>query len=161
MPERLQVWIDARKRHHLSHAQVQMARELGMNPKKLGELDDHRQEPWKLPLPEFIEHLYVKRFGKRRPDLVVSIEERARKEEDKKALKREMKRRRAVGDVQTYNETLTNFVGTLSSRRLDDSKQGFAGRGDDLGEEPSWENEGDRTQRTGGWGQRDVNERDR
>jgi len=25
----LQVWIEARKRHHLSHAQVQMARELG------------------------------------------------------------------------------------------------------------------------------------
>jgi hypothetical protein len=25
-------WIDARKRYHLSHAPVQMARELGMNP---------------------------------------------------------------------------------------------------------------------------------
>ena len=45
MPERLQVWIDARTRHHLSHAHVQMARELGMNPKKLGKLDNHRQEP--------------------------------------------------------------------------------------------------------------------
>lgn len=29
-------WIDARKRFHLSHAHVQMARELGTNPKKLG-----------------------------------------------------------------------------------------------------------------------------
>src|SRR2546427_6358435 len=86
----LQDWIDARKRHHLSHAHVQMARELGMNPKKLGKLDNHEQEPWKLPLPEFIEHLYFKGFGKRRPDVVVSIEERARMEEDKKALKREM-----------------------------------------------------------------------
>jgi len=28
----LQEWIGARKRHHLSHAQVQMARALGMNP---------------------------------------------------------------------------------------------------------------------------------
>lgn len=27
-----QVWIDARKRHNLSHAHIQMARELGMNP---------------------------------------------------------------------------------------------------------------------------------
>jgi len=95
IPERLQVWIDARKRHHLSAAHVQMARELGMNPKKLGKLDNHQQEPWKLPLPAFIEHLYFKRFGKSRPDVVVSIEERARSEEDKQALKREMRRRRA------------------------------------------------------------------
>jgi hypothetical protein len=34
---------DARRRFHLSH--VQMARELGMNPKKLGKLDNHDQEP--------------------------------------------------------------------------------------------------------------------
>ncbi|MBI4589597.1 MAG: hypothetical protein HY725_12225 [Candidatus Rokubacteria bacterium] len=100
LPERLQVWIDARKRHRLSHAHVQMARELGLNPKRLGKLDNHGQEPWKRPLPEFIEHLYLKRFGKRRPDVVVSIEERARLEKDKKALKREMKRRRAGDDGQ-------------------------------------------------------------
>jgi hypothetical protein len=56
-PERLQVWIDARTRHHLSHAHVQMVRELGLNPKKLGKLDNHRQGPWKAPLPEFIERL--------------------------------------------------------------------------------------------------------
>ncbi|MEK7445177.1 MAG: hypothetical protein AABZ70_10005, partial [candidate division NC10 bacterium] len=62
IPERLQVWIDARERHHLSHAHVQMARELGMNPKKLGKLDNHQQEPWKLPLSAFIERLYFKRF---------------------------------------------------------------------------------------------------
>ena len=87
IPERLQIWIDARERHHLSHAHVQMARELGMNPKKLGGLDNHQQEPWKLPLPAFIEEVYFKRFAKRRPDVVVSIEERARKEDDKRVLK--------------------------------------------------------------------------
>ena len=38
-----------------------MAREFGMNPAKLGKLDNHKQEPWKLPLPRFIEELYVKR----------------------------------------------------------------------------------------------------
>lgn len=33
IPPKLQAWIQARKRHHLSHAQVQMARELvGTNP---------------------------------------------------------------------------------------------------------------------------------
>ena len=52
-----------------------MARELGLNPKKLGKLDNHRQEPWKLPLPAFIEQLYRKRFGKDRPDVVLSLED--------------------------------------------------------------------------------------
>jgi hypothetical protein len=100
IPERLQVWIDVRERHHLSHAQVQMARELGLNPNKLGKLDNHQQEPWKAPLAEFMEHLYFKRFGKRRPDVVLSIEERARMEEGKKTLKRERKRGRAADNAQ-------------------------------------------------------------
>jgi hypothetical protein len=62
--QKTQAWIDARERHRLSHVQVQMARELGMNPAKLGNLDNHKQEPWKLPLPQFIEELYFERFGK-------------------------------------------------------------------------------------------------
>ena len=91
---RLQEWITARKRHHLSHAHVQMARELGMNPRKLGKLDNADQEPWKLPLPAFIESLYLKRFAKERPDVVQSIEERARHLEEKKAARREVRRSR-------------------------------------------------------------------
>jgi hypothetical protein len=66
----MQAWIDARKRHGLSHAEVQMGRELGLNPKKLGKLDNHNQESWKMPLRRFIRHLYFKRFGKERPDIV-------------------------------------------------------------------------------------------
>ena len=92
-------WIEARKRFHLSHAHVQMACELGMNPKKLAKLDNHHQERWKAPLPEFIEHLYVKRFGRERPEVVMSVEERARAEEAKRAAQKEPKRRaRAEGD---------------------------------------------------------------
>jgi hypothetical protein len=71
--QKMQAWIDARKRHYLSHVQIQMARELGMNPKKLGKLDNHNQEPWKMPLQQYIEHLYFERFGKERPDVVLSI----------------------------------------------------------------------------------------
>jgi hypothetical protein len=52
-----------------------MARELGMNPRKLGKLANNKQEPWKAPLPEFIEDLYFKRFGEERPDNVLSIEQ--------------------------------------------------------------------------------------
>ena len=89
IPPELQRWIDARKRFHLSHAQVQMARELGMNPRKLGKLANHRQEPWKAPLPIFIERIYKKRFGKARPDRVVSTEDRVREIAAKKAERRE------------------------------------------------------------------------
>lgn len=71
-----------------------MARELGMSPRKLGHLDNSDMEPWKLPLPAFIEELYRKRFGKERPEMVHSIEERTRLEEQKKAAKRERKRLR-------------------------------------------------------------------
>ena len=49
VPAQVQVWVDARKRYHLSHAQVQMERELGLNPRKFGKLANHRQEPWKAP----------------------------------------------------------------------------------------------------------------
>ncbi len=88
LPPDLQRWVEARKRFRLSHAQVQMARELGMNPKKLGGLANADQEPWKLPLPQFIEKLYMKRFGKARPDRVVSLEDRAQEIAAKKARRR-------------------------------------------------------------------------
>jgi hypothetical protein len=71
--QKMQAWIDARRRHHLSHSQVQMARELGLNPAKLGKIDNHKQEPWKLPLPQFIEQLYFERFGKATLENGVSI----------------------------------------------------------------------------------------
>jgi hypothetical protein len=75
LPPNRQAWIDARKRLHLSHAQVQMARELGMDPEKLGGMANHKQGPWEVPLPQCIEELYLKRFKKARPDNVRSIEQ--------------------------------------------------------------------------------------
>lgn len=92
IPQKLRSWIEARKRYQLSHAHVQMARELGMNPNKLGGMANHKQEPWKMPLPQFIEHLYLRQFGKKMPDDVRSIEikvaeKRARKEMKKSSNK--------------------------------------------------------------------------
>jgi hypothetical protein len=89
--QKLQTWVEARKQHRLSHVHVQMARELGLNPKKLGKIDNHDQEPWKLPLPQFIEHVYLKGFGRQRPAVVLSIEDRARLEDKKKAARRAAK----------------------------------------------------------------------
>ncbi|MEO8034135.1 MAG: hypothetical protein ABI837_06850 [Acidobacteriota bacterium] len=68
-----------------------------MNPKKLGKLDNHDQESWKAPLPEFIENLYEKRFGRRQPERVLSIEERAREIAAKKAERRAERSAKKMG----------------------------------------------------------------
>jgi hypothetical protein len=86
-----QIWIDARKKLRLSHAHIQMARELGMNPKKFGNLANHRQEPWKETLPDFIESLYFKRFNKKKPENARSVEQIVK---DKKKKQRERKKRK-------------------------------------------------------------------
>jgi hypothetical protein len=71
--QKLIPWVEAKKRHRLTDVQVQMARELGMNPKKLGKIDNHKQEPWKAPLPQFIEGLYRKRFKREKPEHVLTL----------------------------------------------------------------------------------------
>ena len=88
IPLEFQPWIEARKRFRLSHAHVQMARELGLNPKKLGKLANHDQEPWKLPLQDFIVKLYMKLFGRARPEIIRSIEETAAAKQAKKQAKK-------------------------------------------------------------------------
>ena len=91
IPDHLQVWIDARKKFRLSHAQIQMARELGLNPKKFGKLANHDQEPWKMPLPQFIENLYRKNFKRDRPEVVMSLEEKVEADRRKKLARRATK----------------------------------------------------------------------
>jgi len=108
IPEKYQAWIEVRKRYHLSHAHIQMARELGMNPKKLGKIANQTQEPWKTPLPVFIEELHSKRFGTRRPDTVHSSEQRAKEKEKKKAKRRRLTQR---------NKTNRGAAGIATTRR--------------------------------------------
>ena len=92
IPQKFQNWIDARKKYHLSHAHIQMARELGLNPNKFGKLANYKQELWKLPLPQFIEKIYFKHFKKPKPDNVRSIEQivkdMKRKKEERKLRKK-------------------------------------------------------------------------
>ena len=91
IPHKFLPWLEARKKYRLSHEHVQMARELGMNPKRFGSLANHDQQPWKLPLTQFIESLYEKRFGKLRPDTVRSIEDMASEHAAKRAAKKAAK----------------------------------------------------------------------
>jgi hypothetical protein len=105
LPAKFQVWVDARQRHRLSHAQIQMARELGLNPTKFGSLANHKQEPWKVPLPQFIEELYFQRFGKHCPDTVSSIEDMVMCKKEKKLAKREQQSEQRVPDQRQTDDT--------------------------------------------------------
>jgi hypothetical protein len=105
LPEALQVWIEARRRYRLTHAQVQMARELGLNPKKFGSLANHRQEPWKMPLPDYIAHLYQKRFGRPAPVEMLSLEERHAQQQRQKQERKERKKTiTAIEPAKTVKE---------------------------------------------------------
>jgi hypothetical protein len=57
-----------------------------------------------MPLRQYIEHLYFKRFGKERPDVVLSIEEKIRRDQEKKAQKREAKLRRRQNEMAGASE---------------------------------------------------------
>jgi hypothetical protein len=105
IPNALRPWIEARRRFRLPHAHVQMARELGLKPQKLGKLDNHHQEPWKAPLPTFIENLYFKRFGKRKPDHIRSIEEIAAAQRAKKQAKKGAKSANTAVGAESENLT--------------------------------------------------------
>ena len=90
----LEKWMAAQKRHHLSDRHVQMARELGLNPDKLRKIDNHRQEPWKAPLPKFIEDIYYKRFKREQPETVRPLKQILKEMEFKKKLQKEKKEER-------------------------------------------------------------------
>src|SRR5215472_18270222 len=58
-----ELWRNAKKVCQLNARQVEMARALGMNPKKLPNLRPSPHQRWKLPVGKFIEACYWKRFG--------------------------------------------------------------------------------------------------
>lgn len=82
------------KRNRLSDKQVQMVRELGLNPDKFGKIDNHKQKPWKAPLPQFIEHIYFKRFKREEPEPVKLLKQILKEMETKKKLQKEKKEER-------------------------------------------------------------------
>lgn len=74
-------WLEVRQRYSLTHAQVQMARELELIPRSLAKLTDP-------PVPVFIERQYLEQFGRPAPRLVTSIEDRAKQEQKDNALEK-------------------------------------------------------------------------
>lgn len=70
-----EAWTNATKICRLTTRQVEMARALGMNPRKLPRLRPNPQQRWKLPVGEFIEERYRKRFGGDARDQRARVEE--------------------------------------------------------------------------------------
>jgi hypothetical protein len=103
IPEKFRIWIEVRRRYHLSDAQIQMARELGLNPHKFGKIANEKQETWKIPLPQFIESIYLKRFHKNQPDVVQSLEEMIKAQQEKNAEKKT--RKAEIKDKSTSSDT--------------------------------------------------------
>lgn len=61
-------WRNAKTICRLNARQVEMARALGMNPRKLPRLRPSAQQRWKLPVGAFIEACHRKQFGGPRKD---------------------------------------------------------------------------------------------
>ena len=104
----------AQKRHHLSDKHVQMARELGLNPDKLDKIDNHEQELWKVPLPQFVEKIYFTRFKREMPETVkplkqIMAEQEKKKKEQKRAkdLRRKLRDETPISEEQTHPKPLS------------------------------------------------------
>ena len=63
----LEKWVVAQKKHHLSDKHVQMARELGLNPDKLGKIDNHKQETGKPRCPNSLRKSIISVSSGKRP----------------------------------------------------------------------------------------------
>ena len=88
-----------------------MARELGLNPDKLGKIDNHKQEIWKAQLPQFIEEIYYKRFKRETPETVKPIKQIMAEQEKKKKEQEKAKEEHR----KLHNEDADNSVVNIQS----------------------------------------------
>lgn len=91
IPHKFLPWIDARKKYKLSHEHIQMARELGMNPRKFGGMANPSDRPGYKPFPEFIASLYQERFDRPGPLEVKSIEQMAQEHMERREVRKAAK----------------------------------------------------------------------
>ncbi len=57
------MWIEAKKRCRLNSATIQMAKEMGLNPKSLIKNIPNKKQQWKAPVQVWIQDMYEDRFG--------------------------------------------------------------------------------------------------
>ena len=108
----LEQWRQVKRLHRLTDAQVQMAQDLGMKPKRLFQVDNPESEP----LARSIERLYLGRFTKPLPDSVIPLRRalhEARTRERTEACERRRRKRQTDRDHQEAMR-----VSMLTLRRL-------------------------------------------
>lgn len=116
----------AQKRHHLNDMQVQMARELGFKPDSLRKIDNHKQEPWKTPLPQHIENLYEKRFKREQPEVVKPLKQQLQEDAAKRAAKKKAKdarvrqRRNLINNLLILNDIMAGEYNEYDENGVDD-----------------------------------------
>lgn len=102
-------WHEVKRLHRLSDAQVQMAREMKLNPKRLlraGKSD----EP---PLPQRIETLYLKRFRRPLPVGVVPLRQALHEARERERAEARERRRRKRQSDQDHLEAMRVSMLTL------------------------------------------------
>lgn len=106
IPADLQPWFEARRKFRLSDATVQMARELGLNPQKLGKLAATGGSSWKAPLPDFIARCYERAYKRTRPAEPRSLEQVVADRHARKAAQkaRKLQRHAENGPVDSPKE---------------------------------------------------------
>lgn len=58
------LWVEAKKKCKLNAEEIQMAKEMGLNPKSLIKNIPNKNEQWKAPVKIWIREMYEERFGK-------------------------------------------------------------------------------------------------
>lgn len=60
------MWAEAKKKCQLNAATVQMAKEMGLNPKSLIKNIPNSKQQWKAPVHVWIQEMYEERFGEKK-----------------------------------------------------------------------------------------------
>lgn len=81
-----------------------MARELGLEPRRFAKYADTKDQPWKLPLKEFIAALYFKQTGLKEPDPILTMEELAAAHVARRIKKKQAKAERLALEEEASEE---------------------------------------------------------
>ncbi len=128
IPHKFLPWIAARKKYRLSDMHIQMARELGMNPRKFEGMAHTKGRPDKKPFPEFIASLYEQKFGRPQPEEVKSIEQMAaehmQRREERKAAKLAEQETSEAAETATEQVPATRSESPIIKSPESDSAEG-------------------------------------
>jgi hypothetical protein len=74
----------------------------------LGKIDNHKQETWKAPLPQFIEEIYFKRFKREEPVTIRSLKDIIANDKVKKEKKKKEKAKKRALKEQEQSDNNTD-----------------------------------------------------